>query len=155
VECTNALNKPLCRYQFGEPSLKALEEKDMEMPCNDYIRKNFINILTMESRMNSLQGGFFRGVVHNTNLLPPSDNLKLVLIYMGASIFGLTEEPLRRAIQNHGNNVINVSQGGDFFFVNFPTIEIPLSNNVKDIMILHIHGNSILKKSKFYPSNNI
>ena len=101
---------------------------------------------------NSLQVGFLRGIVHNTNLLPLSDNLKLVL--MGASILGLTEEQLRKVIQDHGINVINVSQGGDFF-KNFPTIEIPQSNNIKDTMILHIHGNSILKKSKFYPSNNI
>lgn len=99
----------------------------------------------------SLQGGFFRGVVHNTNLPPPSEDLKLVL--MGTSNLGLTEVPLRKATQNHGVNVINVSQGGDFF-VNFPTIEIPQSNNNKDVMILHIHGNSIIKKSKFYPANN-
>ena len=62
----------------------------------------------MESRMNSLQGGFFRGVVHNTNLLPPSDNLKLVL--MEASILGLTEEPLRKAMQNKVSQIAGVFQ---------------------------------------------
>jgi len=67
---------------------------------------------------------------------------------MGTSILSQVAEPLVKATQNSGINVINCTKGGDFL-VNFKKMDIPKSNNENDTMILHFLGNNIFNKKKF------
>ena len=67
---------------------------------------------------------------------------------MGTSILGQVAEPLRKATQNAGINVVNSCKGGDFL-VDFKNMGILTSHNEKDSFILHFLGNNIFNKKRF------
>ena len=96
-------------------------------------------------------GGFHRGNTRDLDLPPPPIS---TIFLMGTSILGQVEDPLRKATQNAGINVVNSCKGGDFL-VNFKNMDIPTRNNENDTLILHFLGNNIFNKKKFDLKNGI
>jgi hypothetical protein len=99
----------------------------------------------------ALLGGFHRGNTRDLDLPPPPVS---TIFLMGTSILSQVADPLRKATQNAGINVVNSCKGGDFL-VNFKNMDIPTSNNENDTLILHFLGNNILNKKKFDLKNGI